>query len=407
MKKQKKIPLIVVAISESPLVPPLSDCHCEARCNHDATQKQIQKKGINQMKKPKKLSKKELLFLASALKLREAMNEHSLSPSINLVQFIKSNLLSDKQLNEYASLIKHLNIFAGANLTLQQINRAFSVRFKQYLQNANLKHASQIFSKFKTVLYRAIELELIQDMPYIRKMGIKYNPPEREYLTHQELIQIFNVKTENNHYRNAFLFACFTGLRYVDICNLKHSDIKDGILKITQSKTREPLTIPLHDTALSLIPVVAISDCLVVALSECPTVVALSECPVVAISECPAVAALSECPTVVALSECPTVVAISDCHCGPAMQTSDKIFNIKSYHLWKKEIQKITNQAGIKKHITGHCARHTFATLCISNGVDIYTTSKLLGHTKVNTTQIYAKLVDEKKHDAIKKLPTL
>lgn len=65
------------------------------------------------------------------------------------------------------------------------------------------------------------------------------------------------------------------------------------------------------------------------------------------------------------------------------------------------------SKAGITKHITFHCARHTNATLLITNGVDIYTVSKLLGHRELQTTHIYAKLVNEKNIDALNKIPTL
>jgi len=57
--------------------------------------------------------------------------------------------------------------------------------------------------------------------------------------------------------------------------------------------------------------------------------------------------------------------------------------------------------AGIKKKITFHCARHTFATMMLTIGADIYTTSKLMGHTSVRSTQIYAKIVDEAKDKAV------
>ena len=57
--------------------------------------------------------------------------------------------------------------------------------------------------------------------------------------------------------------------------------------------------------------------------------------------------------------------------------------------------------AGIKKKITFHCARHTFATMMLTLGADIYTTSKLLGHTDIATTEIYAKIIDKKKDEAV------
>ena len=63
--------------------------------------------------------------------------------------------------------------------------------------------------------------------------------------------------------------------------------------------------------------------------------------------------------------------------------------------------------AGIIKHITVHCARHKFATMMITLGVDIYTVSKLLGHSKVTTTQIYSKIIDKHKSEAVSKLDSL
>ena len=65
------------------------------------------------------------------------------------------------------------------------------------------------------------------------------------------------------------------------------------------------------------------------------------------------------------------------------------------------KIAKWAKSAGISKHITHHCARHTFATMMLTLGADIYIVSKLLGHTNVKTTQIYAKIVNKKKDDAV------
>jgi site-specific recombinase XerD len=64
-------------------------------------------------------------------------------------------------------------------------------------------------------------------------------------------------------------------------------------------------------------------------------------------------------------------------------------------------------KAGITKQITFHCARHTFATLQLTNGTDIYTLSKLLGHRELKTTQVYGKIIDEKKIQATNVIPDL
>ena len=64
-------------------------------------------------------------------------------------------------------------------------------------------------------------------------------------------------------------------------------------------------------------------------------------------------------------------------------------------------------KAGITKVVTFHCSRHTFAVLQLANGTDIFTVSKLLGHKDLKTTQIYAKLMDEKKKEAMNKIPDI
>ena len=70
-------------------------------------------------------------------------------------------------------------------------------------------------------------------------------------------------------------------------------------------------------------------------------------------------------------------------------------------------VRQLAAAAGINKHVTFHTARHTFATLLLTKGADLYTTSKLLGHTDISTTQIYAKIVDAKKREAVELLDNM
>ena len=73
----------------------------------------------------------------------------------------------------------------------------------------------------------------------------------------------------------------------------------------------------------------------------------------------------------------------------------------------QKYLKKMIERAGIDKPITFHCSRHTFATLDLAYGADLYTVSKLLGHKRVTTTQVYAKIVDESKRKAVDLIPAL
>jgi site-specific recombinase XerD len=87
--------------------------------------------------------------------------------------------------------------------------------------------------------------------------------------------------------------------------------------------------------------------------------------------------------------------------CGEPRKPEQFVFESLPDPSWiSKPLKRWIKSAGITKKITFHCFRHTFATLQLSNGTDIYTVSKMLGHTNVKTTQIYAKVVDEKKEKA-------
>jgi len=88
-------------------------------------------------------------------------------------------------------------------------------------------------------------------------------------------------------------------------------------------------------------------------------------------------------------------------------KNTTKIFEIASFDMWRRNVKSLCKAAGITKRITGHSARHTFATLCVTLGHDIYVISKLLGHTSVKETQRYSKVEVEKKDAVIDTLPEL
>jgi integrase len=90
---------------------------------------------------------------------------------------------------------------------------------------------------------------------------------------------------------------------------------------------------------------------------------------------------------------------------GEQFENEERVFIGLKYSAWHNlKLQQWVMKAGISKTITFHCARHTYATLQLTLGTDIYTVSKLLGHKDLKTTQVYAKIIDEKKKDAANKI---
>jgi len=249
--------------------------------------------------------------------------------------------------------VEFLKQFAGNILLFSQINVGRAEEFKRFLLCAprggnksgplSQNTASTYFSIFKAALKQAfIDGYLTVDLSAKIK-GIKDQESRREYLSVEELNTLVATPCERDVLKRAALFSALTGLRHCDIQKLRWKEISiDGNqarLHFTQQKTKGVEYTPISEQALQL--------------------------------------------------------------CGEPEKPEKFVFEDLPDPSWiSHPLKQWIDAAGIKKKITFHCFRHTYATLQLSSGTDIYTVSKMLGHTNVKTTQIYAKVVDEKKDKA-------
>lgn len=238
-------------------------------------------------------------------------------------------------------------------VTVSRVNRQFCSDFALHLHTLPLAQSTQSkrWDCFAFAIKEAVKEGMLAVNPcdlLTRKEKPHAPASQRAYLTAEELHTLSETPCPSVSLRTLYLFSCFTGLRISDINNLQWSDINRSgnrwTITIRQQKTQEPLTLPLSATAQSLLPP-------------------------------------------------PSEGAVF------ADRLTEQALN--------RQLKQWAAAAGINKKLTFHTARHTFATLCLSQGVDIYTTSKLLGHSSVATTQIYAKIVDEKKVAAVDALDGL
>ncbi len=174
------------------------------------------------------------------------------------------------------------------------------------------------------------------------EIKIKEFKGNRDFLTLEELKQVENhYQKSQNKYLRWFLFSCYTGLRFLDLKNLKKRDIINNIIQIKQNKTSEYVRIPLCKKALRLIQ--------------------------------------------------------------EENNEGKKVFKINSNQVVNRNIKKEIQKIKIEKYITFHVSRHTFATSQITIGTPVEVVSKLLGHTNIKTTMIYVNIVDNLRIKAIEK----
>lgn len=242
----------------------------------------------------------------------------------------------------------------GKDATLADIDLQWLTDFMIYLMNDYVTYKKTKLTNgtvdnylrcLKAAFNVAVEEGIMPTNPMLAldRSHLKGTTYEREFLSVEEVKKLIDTPCRRPDIKGAFLFSCFCGLRISDVRSLQWKHVVTAgekmYLKITQFKTRRPLSIPLSRQALRWMP--------------------------------------------------ERGGAGEDEYIFPPLSKNMTVLDD-----WAKE-------AGINKHITFHVSRHTFATMELTMGADIYTTSKLLGHTSVATTQIYAKVINSKKEEAV------
>ena len=265
--------------------------------------------------------------------------------------------------------VRALKLFRGDYIAFRDVDKEFLSEFTDYLRQmpkaskygvlkagGRLSNNSVVsyYGTLRTAINRAYKEGIITVNPtkeFDFASKVRQEPSRREYLTLDELNTLINTECRHEIVKRAFLFSCLCGLRVSDIRKLRWCDLQRSggrvRIEITMQKTKEPLYLPISDEALKWLP-----------------------------------------------------------ERGEA-NDSDFIFPLTHEGTVNDTLQHWAKVAGITKHISFHVARHTHATMMLTLGADLYTVSKLLGHKNIATTQIYAKIVDKKKEEAIGLIPNL
>jgi site-specific recombinase XerD len=240
----------------------------------------------------------------------------------------------------------------------EQIDKDMVVAFTEYLQSRSVgEGAHSIYARFKKVINDAIEHDVMVKNP-CHGITIKVDTGtlKKDVLSMDEIKQLVSTHydAQNTEVRRAFIFCLYAGLRWCDVKDLTFAsiDYSNRLLKFEQNKTKghssaSSVVLPLNDTLLKLIG-------------------------------------------------------------EPTNGKRDaKIFNLPSHTACTKALRRWVARAGIDKHITWHCARHSFAVNILNNGANIKVLASLLGHSGLKHTEKYTRAVDSLKKQAIDSLPDL
>ena len=274
------------------------------------------------------------------------------------VERLIGNGYSAGTLERYKTVCKHLQEFMKhtynvSDYRLNKINHKFITDFEFYLKSEReCAHNSTIkyIKNFKKIVRIAIANDWIVKDPFLN-YKVQLKEVKREFLSEEEM-QTMLEKDLHTHrlelVRDIFIFCCYTGLAYSDVKKLSKDSIVIGIdgekwIKTNRTKTGTRSSIPLLPPALKI---------------------------------------------------------LKKYENSPLSVSKGVLLPVLSNQKSNAYLKEIADLCGIKKNLTTHLARHTFATtVTLSNGVGIESVSKMLGHTSIKTTQHYAKILDSKVSD--------
>ena len=265
--------------------------------------------------------------------------------------------------DNWMAALNYLVKFTDGSVKFSELNEKFFEDFKEFLLTSKSHRSNKTtlsqnsavsyFNKIKAALRQAYQDGILQTDLNTKIKPIKTAETRREYLTLEQLNRLAETPCNDLLMKRAALFSALTGLRFSDIQKLTWQEIEfvEGqgyLLKFKQKKTKGVETLPISDQAYSF----------------------------------------------------------TNGNDNPKDMIQDqKVFQGLKYSAYhNKHLFQWIGSAGITKNITFHCFRHTYATLQLMNGTDIYTVSKMLGHKDLKTTQVYAKIVDKAKREAAGKI---
>ena len=270
----------------------------------------------------------------------------------------------------WQSCLRYLELYCDEKTTFRDITPEFVLGFKEFLENVekdthkrrgprrerdvfqglSQNSKASYFRKLSACINHAYDERIIAVNPLRGIEGFKDAEVKRDYLTLEEVRTLAETPCRYPILKSAFLFSCLTGLRKSDIQKLLWKDVqKFGeftriIFKQKKTGGQEYLDISPQ----------------------------------------------------------------AEKYLGERGNPEDPVFTGFTYGSWTSvELQRWSLTAGIKKNLTFHCGRHTFAVLMLDLGADIYNVSKLLGHKELSTTQIYAKVIDKNKQNAVSLIPDI